>query len=195
MLKTAEDQADSVYQRMMGRFMQVASEAGQAASFIRPEILALPAEKLDAYLKSPELAPYKLLLTRIIRYKPHTLGEKEERLLAMQSEMSGAASKIFRQLQDADMKFGTVTNEKGQQVELTHSSLMSFLTSPDRKVRETAFHKYYDVYESLDHTLAATLNATVQKDVYYAKAREYPSALEAALFPDNVPVSVYDNLI
>ena len=195
MLKTAEDQANSVYQRMMGRFTQAASEAGQAASFIRPEILAMPSEKLDEYLKATELAPYKLLLTRIIRYKPHTLGEKEERLLAMQSELSGAPSKIFRQLQDADMKFGTVANEKGQQIELTHSSLMSFLTSPDRKVRETAFHKYYDVYESLDHTLAATLSSTVQKDVYYAKAREYPSALEAALFPDNVQVSVYDNLI
>ncbi len=195
MLKTAEDQANSVYQRMMGRFTQAASRAGQAASFIRPEILALPSEKLDEYLKSPELAPYKLLLTRIIRYKPHTLGEKEERLLAMQSEMSGAPSKIFRQLQDADMKFGAVTNEKGRRIELTHSNLMSFLTSPDRKVRETAFHKYFDQYEAHEHTLAATFNATVQKDVYYAKAREYPSALEAALFPDNVPVSVYDNLI
>ena len=195
MLKTCEDQANSDYQRMMGRFVQAASRAEQAASFIRPEILAMPEEKLNKFIESPELAPYKLLLTRIVRYKPHTLDEGEERLLAMQSEMAGASSKIFRQLQDSDMKFGTVENAKGQKIELTHSSLMSFLTSPDREVRETAFHKYYDQYEAHEHTLAATFSATVQKDVYYAKAREYPSALEAALFPDNVPVSVYDNLI
>ena len=194
-LKTSEDQANSVYQRMMGRLMQAASRAGQAASFIEPEILAMPSEKLDEYLQSPELAPYKLLLTRIIRFKPHTLDAGEERLLAMQAEMASAAGKIFRQLQDADMRFGTVTNEKGQQIELTHSSLMSFQTSPDRNVRKTAFLQYYKEYEDLDHTLAATLESTVQKDVYYAKARNYPSALEASLFPDNVPVSVYDNLL
>lgn len=195
MLKTAEDQANSEYQRMMGRFMQTASEAGQASSFISPEILAMPSEKLDEFIKAPELEPYKLLFERIIRFKPHTLDESEERLMAMQAEMAGASSKIFRQLQDSDMKFGTVANENGQQIELTHSNLMSFLTSSDRKVRETAFHKYYDVYESLEHTLAATFSSTVQKDVYYAKARKYPSAVEAALFPDNVNVSVYDNLI
>ena len=194
-LKTSEDQANSVYQRMMGRLMQAASRAGQAASFIEPEILAMPSEKLDEYLQAPELAPYKLLLTRIIRFKPHTLDAGEERLMAMQTEMAHAAGKIFRQLNDADMRFGTVTNEKGQQIELTHSSLMSFQTSPDRSVRKTAFHQYYKEYAALDHTLAATLESTVQKDVYYAKARNYPSALEASLFPDNVPVSVYDNLI
>ncbi|NLF07072.1 MAG: twin-arginine translocation signal domain-containing protein, partial [Pirellulaceae bacterium] len=150
MLKTAEDQSNSVYQRMMGRLMQASSEAGQAASYIRPEILAIPAEILDEYINAPELAPYKLLLEQIVRFKPHTLGATEERLLAMQSEMAGSASKIFRQMQDADMKFGTVVNEKGETVELTHSSYMSFQTSPDRNVRKTAFHQYYDGYEALE---------------------------------------------
>ncbi|MBN1394451.1 MAG: oligoendopeptidase F [Pirellulales bacterium] len=195
MLKTAEDQTNDEYQKMMGQFIQAASHAGQASSFIRPEILAMPQSKLDEYLEAPELAPYKLLLTRIVRFKPHTLGEKEERLLAMQAEMAGASSRIFRQLQDADMKFGTVANEKGQTIELTHSNFMAFQTSPDRKVREESFNKYYAEYESLEHTLAATLNSTVQKDVYYANARNYPTALDSALFPDNVSVTVYDNLI
>ena len=126
-LKTCEDQSNSVYQRMMGRFMQAASRAAQASSFIRPEILAIPSAKMDEFLEAPALAPYKLLLTRILRFKPHTLGQEEERLLAMQTEMAEAAGKIFRQLNDADIKFGTVKNEKGQQVELSHGSFIAFL--------------------------------------------------------------------
>ena len=195
MLKTAEDQSNSTYQRMMGRFMQVASRAGQATSYIRPEILAMDSAAMDAYLDSPALAPYKLLLTRIVRFKPHTLGQKEERLLAMQTEMAQAASSIFRQLNDTDMKFGTVTDEKGQPIELSHGTFSTLLYSPDRDVRATAFHTYYREYADHQHTLAASLNASIERDVYYARARNYPSALEAALFPDQVPVSVYDNLV
>jgi oligoendopeptidase F len=180
---------------MQGRFMQTASRAAQVASYLRPEILAIPAAKMDAFIESPELKPYKLMLTRILRFKPHTLGEKEERLLAMQSEMSEAAGKIFRQLNDTDMKFGTVTNEKGEPVELSHASFSTLLYSPDRKVRSTAFHTYYQQYAAYAHTFAASLAGSVDRDVYYAKARNYPSALESALFPDLVPVSVYDNLI
>jgi oligoendopeptidase F len=194
-LKTSEDQANGTYQRMMGRFMQAASRAAQAGSFIRPEILAIEPAKLDQWLNLPEMAPYKLLLERIIRFRPHTLGQSEEKLLAMQTEMSQAASQIFRQLTDADMVFGTVVNEKGEEVELTHSSLMSFLTSPSREVRAKAFHQFFSQFQAHDHTLAASLAASVQKDVYYAKARNYESALAMGLFPDNVPVSVYDNLI
>ena len=195
MLKTAEDQSNSTYQRMLGRFMQVASRAGQAASYIRPEILAMDSATMDEYLNSPALAPYELLLTRIVRYKPHTLSQKEERLLAMQTEMAQAASRIFRQLNDTDMKFGTVTNEKGREVELSHGTFSTLLYSPDRDVRATAFHAYYQEYAAHQNTLAASLNASVERDVYYARARNYPSALEAALFPDRVPVSVYDNLV
>jgi len=195
MLKTTEDTSNSVYQRMKGRFVQVASRVAQAASYIRPEVLAIPSAKMDAFLKAPELAPYKLLLTRILRFKPHTLGEKEEKLLAMQTEMAGGASRIFGQLNNADLNFGTVRNDKGQLVELSHSMFSSLLNSPDRKVRATAFHKYYKQYEAHQNTLTASLGASIQGDVYYAKARNYPSALEAALFPDHVPTAVYDNLI
>jgi oligoendopeptidase F len=194
-LKTTEDQGNSTYQDMMGRFMQTASHAGQIASYIRPEVLAIPADKMEEYLESPALASYKLLLTRMLRFKPHTLGEKEEKLLAMQAEMAQAASQIYHQLNDTDMNFGTVEDEKGQTIELSHGTYSRLLNSPSREVRATAFDTYYKQYEAHAHALAATLNAVVQKDVYYAKARNYPSAREAALFPDNMPVAVYDNLI
>ena len=194
-LKTTEDQANSDYQGMFSRFQNIASQAAQAASFIRPEILAIDPAVMDTLLEDPELAGEQLLLERIVRYRPHTLGENEERLLAMQSEMSQAARKAFSQLHNADMKFGLVTNEKGEQVELSNSSFIELLHSPDRDVRRTAFQQYYQQFEAHENTLAATLGGSIQKDVYYAKARGHESSLSAALFPDNMPQSVYDNLI
>jgi oligoendopeptidase F len=194
-LKTAEDTANSVYQRMLGRFRSASSRAAQVTSFVRPEILSLPQTKIDKYLASKELKPYKLLLERILRYKPYTLTAGEEKLLAMQSEMASASNQIFRQLNNADLKFGTVKNDKGQLVELSHSSYSALLHSPSREVRKNAFHQYYAQFRSHENTLAATLAGSIQRDVYYAKARGYKSALDGALFPDNVPHSVYDNLI
>ncbi len=194
-LKTAEDTANSTYQRMVGRYQNAASQAGQATSFVRPEILALSTAKIKKYLAAKELAHYKLLLERMVRYKPHTLSDNEEKLLAMQAEMAQTASKAFRQLTDADMKFGELQNEKGDTVELGHSSFSAFLNSPKRAVRKAAFHQYYDTFVDHENTLAATLSGSIQQDVYYARARDFPSAREASLFVDNVPVSVYDNLI
>jgi oligoendopeptidase F len=194
-LKTAEDTANSAYQRMMGRYEHAASEVGQAASFIRPEIMAIPSAKVKKFLAAPELAPHRLTLERMLRYKPHTLGKSEEKLLAMQSEMADTSNHVFRQLNDADLKFGTLKNEKGETVELSIASFSVFLHSPKRSVRKQAFHQLYEQYQAHENTLAATLSGSMKRDVFYAKAREFPTAREAALFADNVPVAVYDNLI
>ena len=194
-LKTVENQANSEYQRMMGRFQNIATRTGEAASFIRPEILAISDETMAEFLADPALELYALSLERLTRYKPFTLGEKEEQLLAMQGEMAGATSKIFRQLHDSDLKFGNVTNEKGETIELTPSSFSQFLISPDREVRKTAFHQFYEQFTAHENVLAATLSGSIQKDIYYARARGYDSALHQALYADNVPQTVYDNLI
>lgn len=194
-LKTAEDQGNSKYQGFAARYQNLASKAGQAASFIRPEILAIPNETMAAWLKQPVLAPYRLVIERIHRYRAHTLDQSQERLLAMQSEMAQTASKTFRQLSDADLKFGTIEDEEGKSVELTNASFGALLQSPNRQVRSQAFHQYYAQFAAHENTLAATLAGSVHADVYYAKARNYPSALESSLFADNVPVAVYDNLI
>ena len=194
-LKAAEDQADSRYQAMVARFQNVATRAGQAASFIRPEILAIPAAKINRFRESKELKPYRLVLDRILRYQKHTLGQKEEELLAMQGEMAQTASRAFRQLHDADLKFGFVTNEQGEQVELGNATFIHLLQSPQRTVRRAAFTQYYQQFQAHENTLAATLSGSIHNDVYYARARGYESSLAAALFPDNVPQAVYDNLI
>ena len=131
----------------------------------------------------------------MVRFRSHTLSHPEEKLLAMQGEMAQAAAKAFRQLHDADLKFGSLENEEGQLVELSNATFSQFLISPDRSVRKNSFHQYYQQFADHENTFAATLSGSILKDVYYAQARGYEGALEAALFPDNMPSTVYDNLI
>ena len=194
-LKTTEDQSNSDYQRMMGRFQHVAARAAEMASYIRPEILSISAANLRKYFAAKPMKPYRLAVERMLRYKPHTLGKREERLLAMQSEMSGTASKIFQQLLDADLKFGVVKDEKGRQVELSNATFSQLLDSSRRSVRRVAFHQYYEQFQHHENSIAAMLEGSIRKDVYYARARGFDSALSASLFDDNVPQPVYDNLI
>lgn len=194
-LKTTEDQADSDAQAMKARFQNLAVRAGQAASFMRPELLGIAPERMEALLAAEAIAPYRLQLERLLRYRPHTLSDREERLLAMQGEMASAADNAFRQLNDADLRFGEIEDHHGRRVELSHASFGQLLISPDRDVRRRAFGQYYEQFSAHENTLAATLAGSIQRDVYYARARNYASSLEASLFPDNVPVEVYDNLI
>lgn len=194
-LKTTEDQANDTYQAMQNRFRSVAVRAAQAASYIRPELLAIEPAEMDAMLADPRLGRYRLGLQRMLRYRPHTLSDREERLLAMQGEMASTASTAFRQLNDADLKFGEIVDPEGHAVELTNATFGQLLIHPDRETRRRAFHQYYDQFVAHENTLAATLAGSIHGDVYYARARNYASSLEAALFPDNIPVSVYDNLI
>lgn len=194
-LKQSEDVRNGTYQGMVQQFSFVATRAGEAASFIAPELQALPKKKLDSYLKSTVLKEYRLQLKKLSRYRPHILSGKEERLLAMQGEVAGTASKVFSQLTDADFNFGYVTNEKGDRVELSQGSYRVFLESPKRSVRKKAFEQFYGVFQAHENTLAATLGSSVKQDVYKARVRNHPSAREAALFADKVPVAVYDSLI
>lgn len=194
-LKSAEDTSNSTYQRMLGRHRNAASRAGQEASFIRPEILAIGPAKMKKVLAAKELAPWRLMLERLLRERPHTLSDGEEKLLAMQSEVAAAAGLVFRQLNNADLKFGFIENERGEKVELSHASFSALLHSPNRAVRQKAFGQYYQQFAAHENTLAATLQGSIQRDVFYARARNFSSSLTAALFPDNMPATVYDNLI
>ncbi len=194
-LREAEDTADGAAQAMRAKALSAASKAAQAASYIRPEILAIPEERMAEFLRAPALAAYKLSLERLLRYRPHTLSESEEKLLAMQLEMAQAARQAFGQLTNADMTFGDIELEPGRRIPLTHSSFLTCLESPDRDVRRTAFHQYYAEYTAHSNTLAATFAGSVHSDVYYGQARHYAGARAMALFPDQVPESVYDNLV
>jgi oligoendopeptidase F len=194
-LRASEDQGAAEPQRMVGRFQHVSTRAGEAASFLRPEIMAIPSATLAGWLDLPVLAPYRLLLERIVRTRAHTLSEPEEKLLAMQGTFAGTAAKVFRQLTDADLRFGSVTNGKGEQIELSNANFTTFLHDTSRDVRKTAFHQFYNQYEAHANALAATLSGSNERDVYAARVRNYPSAVESALFADHVPLAVYDQLV
>jgi len=130
-----------------------------------------------------------------VRTRPHVLSEREEKLLAMQGTFAGTASKVFRQLTDTDMKFGTVVDGHGRASELSNATFTTFLLDADRGVRRTAFHQMYDEYAAHANTLAAALSGSVERDVYSARVRNHATAVGAALFNDNIPVAVYDQLV
>lgn len=194
-LKAAENQANSTYQRLRGRHQHVSTKAAEASAFIRPEILAIPDERMSAFLADAVLADWRFAVEQILRYRPHTLTPREEQLLAMQGNMASAAGAVFRQLNDTDLMWGTIKDEKGRKVELGHSAYSRLLHNDSPRVRRDAFHAYYRAYDAHKNSLAAAYAGSVHKDVYYAKARGYPSALDHALFGDRVPRGVYENLI
>jgi oligoendopeptidase F len=193
-LRETEDVGNSTYQGFKARYIGVASRGMELGSYIRPELLTLPESTLNNYLQSPLLADRKTILERLIRFKPHTLSNKEERLLAMQTESSQTPREAFSSLTNADMTFGKLAID-GQEIELSHGSYSRCLENPNRDVRKQAFHQYYTEYEAHANTLAATLSGSVKQDVYNARARNHATAHEASLFPDQVPTAVYDNLI
>lgn len=194
-LRTTEDSSDSAALARESRFQTALVKIGEAFSFLPPEIQALDDATFDGFLADPALAEWITPLRKLRRLKPHTLTANEERLLALGSGSLSGHQEAFSQLTNVDMKFGVVRNAKGQDVDLTQSSFQSLLQSRERRVREEAFTKFYAEFDDHKFTLAATLASSVRGDVFYARARNYPSALEAALFRDDVPVSVYDNLI
>jgi oligoendopeptidase F len=195
-MRSHEDSANGYYQGLADRTESLAVEVSSAGSFIVPEILSIPDDKLNSFIESNgELAFYKKYIDVIVRTKPHVLSASEEQIMAMSGEMANAPGNIYSMLNNADMKFPTIKDEKGQEVELTKGRFIQMLESTDRRVRKDAFDALYTSYKKQRNTLAALLNSQVKSNIFNSKVRKYNSARESYLFPDNVPEAVYDNLI
>jgi len=194
-LQLAEDGANPEYLARMGQLQNLHTKISEAASFLGPEIQTIADETFAQFLEDPALAAWKTALKKVRRMKPHVLSEREERLLALGSSALDGYDDTFSQLTDVDMKFGVVTDEKGEEKPLTQSSYSSFLVKRDHALRKRAFHQFYEEFQDHQFTLASSLSYSVKADVFRARARNYPSALEASLFRDDVPVTVYDGLI
>ncbi len=190
-----EDNALAKYQGMTDRAMQQSVAYGAASSFMTPEILAIDPNTLQAWIDSPTLQEYRRVLNNLVRRRPHTLTANEERLMALAGEPLAAADSVFTMLNNADIRFGNITDDDGDTVELTQGNYRSFLESKNRDVRKNAYKALYASYLSLKNTLAASYGASVKSNVFFAKARSYENAIGAALFSTNVPLSVYDGLI
>jgi len=194
-LQLAEDSANNEYLARIGQVQNLLTKIGEAAAFVVPEIQAIDDETFAKFIVDPMLAEWRIKLHKIRRLKPYVLSEPEERLLALGSVALSGYDDTFSQLTDVDMKFGLLTDETGRERPLTQSSFSSFLVKRDHELRKRAFHQFYAEFQDHQYTLAASLAYSVKADVFRARARNYSSALEAALFPDDVPVGVYNGLI
>ena len=194
-LQLAEDSANNEYLARIGQVQNLLTKIGEAAAFVVPEIQAIDDETFAKFIVDPVLAEWRIKLHKIRRLKPHVLSEPEERLLALGSVALSGYDDTFSQLTDVDMKFGLLTDETGRERPLTQSSFSSFLVKRDHELRKRAFHQFYAEFQDHQYTLAASLAYSVKADVFRARARNYSSALEAALFPDDVSVGVYNGLI
>ena len=194
-LQLAEDSANPDYLARVGQVQNLLTRIGEAAAFVIPEIQAIDDEKFTEFMADPALTEWRVKLHKIRRMKPHVLSEPEERLIALGSAALDGYDDTFSQLTDVDMKFGLLTDATGRERPLTQSSFSSFLVKRDDELRKRAFHQFYAEFQDHQYTLATSLAYSVKADVFRARARTYSSALAAALFPDDVPVAVYDSLI
>lgn len=191
-----ENNANPVYQAMTSRIQSLVTEAGGALSFVVPALVALPAGALDKFMvQQSQLSRYDHFFAEIDRQRPHILSAENEKLLAESSELAEVSGDVFGMLDNADLKFPSVTDEAGNEVQLTKGRYSRFLESPDRRVRQDAFKTLFQTYHQYRNTLAATLNGSVKADVFYARVRHFDSALQASLDNDNIAVAVYDRLI
>lgn len=195
-MKHDEDNSNAKYTEMDGRASSMISQIYASAAFFVPELLSSSVELIREYIAAdPEIKKYEFMLEQIIRKKTHVLSEKEETLIASVGEILDAPNDIFTMLNNADLSFGKCTDDNGDEVELTHGSYIGLMESENRNIRRNVFERFYNEYRQLNNTLSVMYNYNVKKNVLLTKLRKYPSALEAALSSENIPVTVYDNLI
>lgn len=191
-----QDTTNSFYQSMDDRAKTLYSQAASAFSFVVPELLGIEERRVEQFLKEKEeLRLYEHSLEEINKQRPHVLTAEQEALLAQASEVLGASSNTFGMLNNADLVFPTIVDENGNEVEITHGRYIRFLESEDRRVRKDAFKGVYATYGQFKNTFSSTLSGAVKNHNFNAKVRKYESARHAALSNNNIPESVYDNLV
>ena len=193
-LRQTEDEGSGEARSMTGKIVMAMAKAQAAGAWERPEILAIPENVMEGFLADSRLANYRIYLQRIVRYRPHILSDREERIIALNAEGDDALSDTFSVLTNVDFDFGMLDTPQGKRP-LSQSSFSVFMENPDRDLRRLAYKAFYEKFDTHKTTLASLYSGSVKRDVIRARIRNYPSARAAALFPDNVPEAVYDNLV
>jgi len=195
-MKKDEDNRVDKYQAMDDKCSSAIAKVSAAMSFFTPQLLESSEETILTFIdEEPGLKQYEFLLKDILREKKHVLTASEENILAQMSEVTGATNDIFKMLNNADLTFGTIIDEDGDEVKLTHGNYITFMESHNREIRKRAFTNMYESYKSLINTIATTYNYNTKTDVVSARIRKYDSSRQAALSSGNIPEEVYDNLI
>lgn len=196
MRKADQDTRNATYQAMVGKLMGVLTAVGAAFSFATPEIMAIPEETLEGFYKAaPGLERYRRYLNNERRRREHTLSAAEERLLAAAGEMANAPETVFGAFLNADMRYPDAVDSEGKPHALSQSTFVPLEESGDRALRKSAYENLYNTLGGMRNTAAGLLDAQNKQQKFFATARKYGSAREAAMDRTNVPVSVYDNLI
>ena len=196
MRKADQDTRNATYQAMVGKLMGVLTAVGAAFSFATPEIMAIPEEALEGFYKAaPALERYRRYLNNERRRREHTLSAAEERLLAAAGEMANAPETVFGAFLNADMRYPDAMDSEGKPHALSQSTFVPLEESGDRALRKSAYENLYNTLGGMRNTAAGLLDAQNKQQKFFATARKYGSAREAAMDRTNVPVSVYDNLI
>ncbi|WP_077617995.1 oligoendopeptidase F [Bacillus sinesaloumensis] len=196
MLKVDEDTRVTNSQSYMDRAKQLSVKVSSANSFFMPFLLSLDEATLKGYIAEEKgLQYFEKDLLESFRYKPHVLNKDQEEILSRLGEALSAPSTTYGMINNADIRFGKVTKENGEKVELTRGMYAKLIEDEDREKRREAYKAYYEPYVHLKNSIASTLSAAIKNNVTISKLRHYPSALEKALFGDNVPKDVYENLI
>jgi oligoendopeptidase F len=194
MLRKEEDVASSEATDRYNRLVAVSTRLAAESSYILPEIQAVPEDVMEGFLTEECLKEYNIYLRKLLKFRNHTLSEKEEALLAKQAEFAQTAQKAFSALTNADLDFGTIKTSDGE-IPLTNSTYSVVLLDKDRSVREKGYKQFYKAFDQHKNTLSELYHGSVQKDIFNSRVRNYSSARQKALFPDDVPEEVYDNLI
>lgn len=194
MMKHDEDTRNAEYDALTSKITALGAKFGENTAFVLPELTALDESVLISYIQNPKLKEYDYFIKEILKEKAHVLSENEERLLSMSAETMSSFRDIFTKIDNADLPLKTITH-KGQKIPLSHGTYSVILHGEDRALRKKAFNEYYNAYISLINVISSTYYGNVKKGVFYAKAKKYDSALDRALMGEDVPRSVYDNLI
>ncbi len=194
-LRHDEDIADETYKKAYDQITNLYHAFAQESSWLQPEILAIAPATLKKYVKDSKLKEYDFFLEQVVRLKPHTLDEKEEKLLALADQALDAPHRAFSAISDADFKFGEILDKNGKKMPLTHASFGLYLRSQDRTLRKNAFTTLLGKYQQYENSLTELTSGQMQKHLFHARARNYDSCLDAALFPKNVDTKVYHALI
>jgi len=196
MLAKDIDLSNEKYQGMYDRLMILASKISAESSFIKPEILAINEAKLKGFINEDnDLKVYKHLIDDLLRTKLHTLNSEEEKIIANAVPALQVASSVFSLLTNADLKFPTIVDEDGNELEITHGRYTSAMYSLDREYRKRFYKNYYLPFIEHKNTLAALFSGNIKADYFNSHTRKYDSSQEAALDANNIPLSVYKNLI
>lgn len=194
--KNHEDMGNAVYQELFGRAQMIMTQIADAVSFVEPELLAIPQEQVQAFVQEKEeLKQYQRFIDEKFRAKEHILSEEMEAVLAKAGELGRAPQTIYQMFNNADIDLGSIRDENGNEVQLSHARFIQFMESKNRELRKAAFETYYRAYEKNKNTLAAMFQANVQQELFFAKMRRYASSMEAALDASHIPETVYDRLI